>query len=154
MRIRSFIIVVVPILIGCARAGTWQPPVGHAANPESSVAPYHAPPNMLAGGGDRLAPPISDDSVEHDHGAHSGHADHSDHADSESYPLDTCIVSGAPLGSMGEPVVYSHDGIEVRFCCAGCIETFEEDPQEYLPPLLDARGEPAPHHSSTPGGEE
>jgi acetolactate decarboxylase len=48
------------------------------------------------------------------------------------YPLDTCIVSEAPLGSMGEPAVMVHDGQEVRFCCAGCIGGFERDPDGYL----------------------
>ena len=45
----------------------------------------------------------------------------------DPYPLETCPVSGGKLGSMGEPVAREYEGREVRFCCAGCIATFEKD---------------------------
>jgi hypothetical protein len=45
----------------------------------------------------------------------------------DTYPFDTCPVSGAKLGSMGKPVVGHYQGREVRFCCAGCPATFEAD---------------------------
>ncbi|HIJ72896.1 MAG TPA: hypothetical protein HPP83_02235 [Candidatus Hydrogenedentes bacterium] len=48
------------------------------------------------------------------------------------YPLDTCPVSGEKLGSMGDPIVYDHEGREIRFCCGGCIGTFKKEPGEYL----------------------
>lgn len=48
------------------------------------------------------------------------------------YPLDTCIVSGEALGSMGDAVVKIHDGREVKFCCAGCIKKFDKDPAKYI----------------------
>jgi hypothetical protein len=56
---------------------------------------------------------------------------------SESYPLTTCPVSGMKLGSMGEPVDYVHEGRLVRFCCAGCIGSFQEDPTAAMA-LLEA----------------
>ncbi|MGE0143207.1 MAG: hypothetical protein AB7I19_06770 [Planctomycetota bacterium] len=37
-----------------------------------------------------------------------------------SYPLTTCVVSGKPLGSMGEPVTHLFDGVLVQLCCKGC----------------------------------
>jgi hypothetical protein len=46
---------------------------------------------------------------------------------SDPYPLDICPVSGQKLGSMGDPIVKKYDGREVRFCCGGCIDTFEAD---------------------------
>lgn len=46
---------------------------------------------------------------------------------SEPYSLSKCVISGQPLGSMGDPVVKSYAGREVRFCCAGCIGGFEDD---------------------------
>lgn len=55
-------------------------------------------------------------------------------AESE-YPLDTCVVSGKKLGSMGEPFVITHEGTEVRFCCDGCVPMFEKDPAKYLAKL-------------------
>ncbi len=54
------------------------------------------------------------------------------------YPLDTCIVSGEPLGSMGEPVVIVHEGQEIKFCCDACLPGFEEDPARYLGKLEHA----------------
>ncbi len=51
------------------------------------------------------------------------------------YPLDTCLVSGGKLGSMGQPVVYTYKGQEIRFCCAGCIPRFEQDPEKYMKKL-------------------
>jgi len=50
---------------------------------------------------------------------------------SDPYPLSTCPVSGAALGSMGDPAVRTIDGREVRFCCPPCIPTFEADPAKH-----------------------
>jgi hypothetical protein len=44
---------------------------------------------------------------------------------SESYPLDTCAVAGKKLGSMGDPIVYVHEGRQVKFCCKGCVPSFK-----------------------------
>ena len=54
-----------------------------------------------------------------------------------SYPLDTCPVSEDSLGSMGDPIDYVYEGRLVRFCCDGCIGSFEKDPGRYLA-LIDA----------------
>lgn len=48
------------------------------------------------------------------------------------YPLDTCVVSGEKLGSMGEPVVKSYDGHQIKFCCSSCIKDFEKDKAKFL----------------------
>lgn len=49
------------------------------------------------------------------------------------YPLDTCVVSGAKLGKMGEPYVHTtEEGREVRFCCKGCLPTFKKSPGKFL----------------------
>ncbi|MCK4873861.1 MAG: hypothetical protein KAS72_14165 [Phycisphaerales bacterium] len=66
------------------------------------------------------------------------HADH--HSDithdakpwTEPYALDICPVSGGKLGSMGDPIVKTYDGREVRFCCGGCIKDFEADQAGYF----------------------
>jgi YHS domain-containing protein len=50
---------------------------------------------------------------------------------------DVCVVSGEPLDAMGEPVVYNHEGREVKFCCNGCIKKFKADPAKYLA-MLDS----------------
>jgi YHS domain-containing protein len=49
-----------------------------------------------------------------------------------AYPLDYCIVTGEKLGSMGDVVFYQHEGREIRFCCAACIETFEAKAADYI----------------------
>ncbi|RJP19425.1 MAG: hypothetical protein C4527_26805 [Candidatus Omnitrophota bacterium] len=48
------------------------------------------------------------------------------------YPLATCVVSGAAMGTMGEAVVYVYQGREIRFCCSDCENTFLKSPDEYL----------------------
>lgn len=57
------------------------------------------------------------------------------------YPLDVCIVSGEPLGSMGEPVVIVHEGREIKFCCDACLPSFNEDPDKYVAKLEAAPAE-------------
>lgn len=51
------------------------------------------------------------------------------------YPLDTCLISGGKLGAMGDPVDYVYKNRLVRFCCAGCVGKFEQDPAKYLAAL-------------------
>lgn len=78
----------------------------------------------------------------HDHGGHK-HSNHlkksndaSTHdrstASQKDYPTDLCVVSNEKLGSMGKPIVVQHDDQEVRLCCKGCMEDFQEDPKKYL----------------------
>jgi len=57
-----------------------------------------------------------------------------------SYPLETCVVSGEPLGGedMGEPVDEIHDGKLVRFCCKGCLKDFRKDPAPFVQKIDDA----------------
>ena len=89
--------------------------------------------------------PCSGSGGAHDHGhspaAHegsgpaarqSGSAKESPKAAVVPYPLDSCIVSGEKLGSMGEPIVKVYDGREVRFCCSGCVKRFEADKAGYV----------------------
>lgn len=51
---------------------------------------------------------------------------------SEPYLLPTCPVSGEKLGSMGDPVVLTVEGREVKLCCKGCVRKIEKDPAKYL----------------------
>jgi hypothetical protein len=55
-----------------------------------------------------------------------------------AYPLDHCIVSGQKLGGMGDPVVKTYDGREVKFCCAMCPPKFEKDKATYMKKLDEA----------------
>lgn len=48
------------------------------------------------------------------------------------YPLDTCVISGKKLGSMGDPVVLDHEGQTVQLCCKGCEKPFTSNPEKGL----------------------
>lgn len=49
-----------------------------------------------------------------------------------SYPATTCLVSGEPLTSMGEPFDMVHEGRLVRLCCRGCVRAVERDAARYF----------------------
>jgi hypothetical protein len=53
----------------------------------------------------------------------------------KAYPLDTCIVSGNKLGSMGKVVVKSYEGLEIKLCCKPCVKKFDANPAKYLAKL-------------------
>ena len=53
-------------------------------------------------------------------------------AQKESYPLETCAVSGEPLGSMGDPIEYVHGTRLVRMCCKCCVKGFKKNPKEHM----------------------
>lgn len=59
-------------------------------------------------------------------------------ADSDAYPIDFCLVSGEKLGSMGAPVTLEYEGRTLKFCCAMCIGSFQDDPEGYLKKLDEA----------------
>lgn len=50
----------------------------------------------------------------------------------EPYTLKTCPVSGKKLGSMGDPVVKTFQGRQVRFCCNGCVGKFRRKQAAYF----------------------
>jgi hypothetical protein len=52
-----------------------------------------------------------------------------------AYPLDTCVVSGQKLGSMGDPTVVKIEGRDVQICCSHCEEDLRKEPQKYLAKL-------------------
>ncbi len=56
-------------------------------------------------------------------------------AAAKAYPLDTCVVSGEKLGSMGKPYRLLHEGKEVQFCCKSCLPKFKKDPAKYMKKL-------------------
>lgn len=60
------------------------------------------------------------------------------------YPLDHCLVSGEPLGSMGAPVVVEHAGREIKFCCDACLPEFEDDPDAFVQRLIEEAADVEP----------
>ncbi len=68
----------------------------------------------------------------------------------DPYTLNTCVVSGEPLGSMGEPVVHVQDGRDIKFCCSGCTPKFNADPAKYLAKIDAAMiADQKPHYPLT-----
>lgn len=57
----------------------------------------------------------------------------------KSYPLTTCVVSHDALGGMGETVDALYDGKLIRFCCKGCVKSFNKNPERYLKEIDSAK---------------
>jgi YHS domain-containing protein len=126
----GFLAVSLSFLAGCGIEPSERTlPLGHPGNPESPGAAWAPPLNPLKGevpSPAEVAQPLTMD-----------------------YPLDTCVVSGEKLGSMGKPVIIKHEGREIRFCCGNCVQEFKKDPAKYLKLLDEAEkkrktGEKAP----------
>ena len=60
----------------------------------------------------------------------------------DAYPLKVCVVSGEPLGSMGEPAAIQYEGQTVKFCCSGCEEDFRKEPAKFLAKITTAAVKP------------
>lgn len=63
----------------------------------------------------------------------------------KAYPLNTCVISGEKLDSMGKPKIIQYEGREVRFCCAACEKDFRKDPEPALRKLDEASKKAAEH---------
>ncbi|HZZ41595.1 MAG TPA: hypothetical protein VFE58_01535 [Tepidisphaeraceae bacterium] len=60
------------------------------------------------------------------------------------YPLKTCIVSGEEFGGdMGDPVILTYEGREMKFCCSSCVKKFKKDPAKYIKALDEKAKQPA-----------
>jgi hypothetical protein len=64
------------------------------------------------------------------------------------YPLETCLVSGKPLGSMGTAVDFLYGTRLYRMCCDGCRKNVVKNADQYWKTLADLRAE----KKKEPGG--
>ena len=71
--------------------------------------------------------------------ARSSNTSKADAAAARPYPLPTCVVSGEKLGSMGEPVVFVHEGQQVKLCCKSCRPDFDKEPAKYMAKIQSAK---------------
>ena len=82
-------------------------------------------------------------SADHDH-HHHGHdatpppAEGSAEGAVKPYPLDVCLVMDVPLDSMGGVQTLVHEGQEWKFCCGGCVSSFQADPEHWTERLQAA----------------
>lgn len=60
----------------------------------------------------------------------------------KTYTLTTCPVSGDKIGGMGETIDTLYQGQLIRFCCKGCVKSFNKNPDKYLKEI-DAAKKPA-----------
>lgn len=54
------------------------------------------------------------------------------------YPLETCLVGGEKLGSMGHPFEFKFEGRQIKFCCKGCLDGFKKDHAKFMAILAEA----------------
>lgn len=59
-------------------------------------------------------------------------------AAAKPYPLETCLVSGEKLGSMGEPPVMIVNGQQIKLCCKSCLKDFKRESAKYLEKIGEA----------------
>ncbi len=67
------------------------------------------------------------------------------------YPLDTCVVSGGELGSMGDPADLVLAGRLVRLCCDGCSGKLKAEPGRFLQSIDKAWQNIGKYAPMTPG---
>jgi len=65
------------------------------------------------------------------------------------YPMDTCIVSGEKLGSMGDVVVFTEGDQEIALCCASCKKDFAKDKKANLAKIDAAAKKVKPYPLTT-----
>lgn len=65
-------------------------------------------------------------------------ASRADESKPKPYPLDTCLVCGMKLGSMGKPDVFVYKGQEIKVCTKSEQADFEKKPDKYLKKLAEA----------------
>lgn len=65
------------------------------------------------------------------------------------YPMDTCVVSGEKLDSMGEPFVFVEGSQEVQLCCKSCQKDFNRDKSASLAKIKTAAAKVKPFRGST-----
>ena len=56
-----------------------------------------------------------------------------------SYALDTCLVSGEKLGSMGDPITFAYGYRVAKVCCKGCIKSVAKKHDEMIAKLDAAK---------------
>ena len=54
------------------------------------------------------------------------------------YPINSCLVTGEALGSMGDADNFIYMNRLIRFCCASCEQAFLDNPAKYMAQLDDA----------------
>jgi hypothetical protein len=104
---------------------------------DSQAAPDHEHSDGAAEHSDGADADHSDGHGSHDHGAAAtpsdeSHGDMAASASTAAYPLKNCPITGAELGTMGDPIVEIIEGREVQFCCKACPDKFKANSALYF----------------------
>ncbi|NQT75280.1 MAG: YHS domain-containing protein [Candidatus Omnitrophica bacterium] len=75
--------------------------------------------------------------AESEHAGHEhGMMQKGDMQNEQEDPIDVgnkiCPVSGEEIGGSMMGATYEYEGKIYNFCCAGCIDEFNKDPQKYI----------------------
>lgn len=65
-------------------------------------------------------------------------ADKPFHFKTKPYPMDTCVVSGEKLGSMGDAYVVKEGDQEIQLCCKSCEKDFKKNKKALVAKVADA----------------
>lgn len=58
-------------------------------------------------------------------------------AAAKPYKLETCIMSGEELGSMGDPIMLLVGDQQIKLCCDSCLDDLKADPAKALAKLSE-----------------
>lgn len=129
-------------IAGCASQADYEPAADHPAYsgradsaPPTAADPFAVEGRPIESEADPDQGGVDPDAMAGDMSGMPG-MDAATQPAADAYPLDTCPVTGATLGSMGEPIDVEVKGRIVKVCCPGCVETVKADPDKYLA-LLD-----------------
>ena len=129
------------LLAGCASSADYEAPDGHPARADAgSTPPTATDPAVVQGKPIDNQVEVDTDHMDHAEMNHDGTGHDGMAKADDDYPLDTCPVTGAKLGSMGEPIDVEVKGRVVKVCCGGCVDKVKADPDKYIA-MLDAASE-------------
>ena len=63
--------------------------------------------------------------------------------------METCVVSGEKLDSMGEPFVFEYEGREITLCCKSCKKDFDKDAKKLVAKVDEAAKKVKPYPAKT-----
>ena len=153
------LLTLIPLLLaGCASQADYQTPADHPANAGADANPPAAADPFEVEGR-----PVEAQADPDMGGMDMGNMNDMDMDNMDmngmdmaasDYPLDTCPVTGAKLGSMGEPIDVEVQGRIVKVCCGGCVAAVKADPEKYLAMLDAAADGDADGDTERDGSEE
>jgi len=70
-----------------------------------------------------------------EHPEHAAHMEHSGHDHGETAKNNVCPVMGNEIKDHSKAPKIEYEGKTYYFCCAGCVDEFNKDPEKYIAKL-------------------